>query len=92
MPGGRLYLTNKRLIWQPSPFARRVQKLNDVVIPLLEIEKVDVPRRMWTLAVGGTRRRMRVRMRNGEEQFFMLTMGGVRKYAAKLAIQVGSAA
>jgi len=89
MPGGRLYLTNMRLIWQPSPYSSRVLNCTEVQLPISEIETVDIPRRRWTLTVGGTRRRMRVRMRNGEEHFFMLTMGGLRKYANKLAALVG---
>jgi hypothetical protein len=90
MPGGRLHLTNLRLIWQPSPFSRRVLRCSDLQLMLSEMETVDVPSRRWTLAIGGARGRMRVRMRNGEEHFFMLTMGGLRQYANKVATLVNA--
>ncbi len=91
MPGGRLHLTKMRLIWQPSPFSRRVLRCGDVELTLSEIETVDVPSRRWTPTIGGTRSRMRVRMRSGEGHSFMLTMGGLRKYANKVATLVSAA-
>lgn len=90
MPGGRLHLTNMRLIWQPSPYSRRVLRCGDVQLMLSEIEIVDVPSRRWTPTIGGTRNRMRVRMRSGEEHSFMLTMGGLRKYANRVATLVST--
>ena len=91
MPGGRLYLTNMRLIWQPSPYSRRVLRCSEVQLPLSEVDTVDIPSRRWTLTIGGTRSRMHVRMSSGEEHSFMLTMGGLRRYAIRLETLVTEA-
>jgi hypothetical protein len=93
MPGGRLLLTNARLIWMPSAFARRgASKSLEVQLDLTAIARVEVAPRRPLDFVGGMRRRVRVQMHDGTEHQFMITTGRAAPYAARLQAAVAEAA
>jgi hypothetical protein len=93
MPGGRLLLTNARLIWLPSVVARHAaSKSADVQLDLTAIERVEVAPRRPLDFVGGMRRRVRVQMHDGTEHQFMITTGRAAPYAARLQAAVAKAA
>jgi hypothetical protein len=93
MPGGRLLLTNMRLIWIPSALARRAaSKSVEVRLDLTAIAQVDIAPRRPLDFVGGMRRRVRVRLHDGSEHQFMISLGLAAPYAARLQALVADAA
>lgn len=92
MPGGRLLLTNARLIWIPSWYARRASKSAELRLDLAAISSVDVGPRPVLPFVGGMRRRVRVRLQDGTEHQFMITTGRTAAYATQLQAMVAEAA
>ena len=93
MPGGRLLLTNARLIWLPSAVASRAaSKSVEVQLDLTAIARVEVAPRRPLDFVGGMRRRVRVQMNDGTEHQFMITTGRAAPYAARLQAAVAETA
>jgi hypothetical protein len=91
MAGGRLLMTNKRLVWQPSWYSRKVLSSAVVELEVAAIEKVDIAPPQPVQFVGGMRKRMRVHMKDGSEQLFMITGGGLNGYTAELTAAVSAA-
>jgi hypothetical protein len=68
--GGRLFVTDRRVVWCPGYFSRR--QYEAVRIPFSTIAGIDVLGRTRAVSEGGLRRRVRVRLTNGEERLFTM--------------------
>jgi hypothetical protein len=61
--GGRLCLTNRRLVFEPHRVERGLSRASDRTVRLSEIGAADVAPRSWGVFSGGLRRRLRIQGR-----------------------------
>jgi hypothetical protein len=91
-PVSRLLLTHARLIWIPSLVARRAaSKSVEVRLDLAAIAQVEITPRRPLDFVGGMRRKVRVRLKDGTEHQFMVTTGRAATYAHQLQAAIAEA-
>ena len=69
--GGRLLVTNQRVLFRPRAFDR-LFGARDVSIPRSAVAEVNVAPRTHRLFNGGLRRRLAIRLRDGTEHFFVV--------------------
>jgi hypothetical protein len=69
--GGRLFVTNHRVLFRPHVIDR-LFGARDVSMPRSEVAEVDVAPRTRGLFDGGLRRRLVIRLRDGNEHLFVV--------------------
>lgn len=80
--GGRLGLTNRRLVFEPHPVERGLTRASSLTLRLPEIGAADVAPRSWQLFSGGLRRRLRIQLAGGSQELFVVSR------ASDLATQI----
>jgi hypothetical protein len=71
--GGRLFATNKRIVFRPHLIERALSRAKTVVIPWSEVEEITVaPRAVASAAAGALRERLEVKRRDGSSEFFVV--------------------
>ena len=70
--GGRLYLTNRRLVFEPHDLEVRLTDAAFFQLSVDDLVVADVAPRTWNRLDGGLRRRLRIRTRSGDAELFVV--------------------
>jgi hypothetical protein len=83
--GGRLCLTNRRLVFEPHRVERGLTRASDRTVRLSEIAAADVAPRTWGVFSGRLRQRLRIEVVHGSQELFVVSR------ASDLATQINQA-